>query len=103
MSLFTKYLNCSIRRLGSLWETSIANECVKFYGVFDAENRLEVDGSGMNVLVAGSALQCETRIAKDFAYNQPLTDEHGTIWYAREVMKIDDGAISRVVLVEDPA
>ena len=100
--LFNKYLRPTMRRAGSEWSATYNGEAIYFYGVFDAENKLEVDGAGLNVLVAGCVLTCESRIAKNFTYNQQLTDDCGDIWYAREVMKVNDGEYSRVTLVEKP-
>lgn len=102
MSIWTRAINYQLRKMGSVWEATIDGECQQFYGIFDAENRLQEDGSGMQVLIAGSVLTVNSDIAKHFGFNHQLKDERGTVWYCREVLKVDDGALSRCTLTEKP-
>jgi hypothetical protein len=99
---FNRALAFMMKRTGDQWTTTLNEECVTFNGIFDAENRLEDDATGNSVLITGSVLTVETSIAKHFAFNQALTDDTGTVWYCREVLKIDDGALSRCTIVESP-
>ena len=103
MSIFSKPVDTQLRLAGETWTTTLDGECESFYGIFDAENRLETDTAGMPVVIAGSVLTCKTSMAKRFAYNQQLTDPDGTIWYCRETLKESDGVLSRCSLTEKPA
>lgn len=100
MSAFDRFITSAFRRVGSLWEASIDSECTTFYGVFDAENRLESDATGMNVIIAGSVLHAPTSIAHKLTYGQTITDDKGKEWIVRDILRIDDGAVSRISLVE---
>lgn len=84
-----------LKRTGNRWTATIDGEPLEFYGVFDAENRLEDDNTGLPVLIAGSVVTVESSVARRFDYNQELTDSDGGVWYVREVIKTDDGSLSR--------
>lgn len=100
MSVFTRQTEMMLKRTGDLWETQIDNECVSFYAVFDAENRLEDDNTGLPVLIQGSVITVLSSVAKKFTFGQELTDNNDDVWTVREVMKMDDGFLSRVTVVE---
>jgi hypothetical protein len=102
MSIFTKDVTSQLKNVGDLWTTSIDGSCISFYAIFDAENKLETDGTGMTVIIQGSSLICETSIAKQFQTNQVIEDQDGLFWYVREHLKQDDGYLSRCSLTEQP-
>lgn len=94
-TLFQKSTAMMLRRTGDLWSAELDGEFTEFYGVFDAENRLEDDNTGMPVLIAGSVVTVLTSVAKKFSFDHELTDQNGSIWLCREVVRIDDGFLSR--------
>lgn len=102
MSVFTKHLKTQLKRCGTLWNTDIDNECVSFYAVFDSEQTVQTDTTGLTALITGCVLTMETDIAVNLAYNQILNDENEKQWYAREVTMIGDGSESKITLVEVP-
>lgn len=89
-----------LKRTGDQWSTQTDNECVPFWAVFDAENRLEDDNSGLPVLIQGSVITVLSSVAKKWTYGQELEDHNGDVWTVREVIKVDDGTLSRVTVVE---
>lgn len=102
MSLFTKGLNRMLRVAGEDWQALIPNdECVEFKAIFDSENRLEDDATGMPVLITGSVITCLTSVADRFVRGMTLKSPTDMSWYVREVLKVDDGALSRVTIVTD--
>jgi len=102
MSKWTKSLTLQLKMAGTKWKTDVDGECISFYGIFDAENRLETDDTGMQVLIAGSAVTLKSEIAEKFVFNQQLIDEKDTVWFVREVMKMEDGALSKCNITEKP-
>lgn len=102
MSKWTKSLNLQLRMAGTKWKADVEGECLSFYGIFDAENRLETDDTGMQVLIAGSKVTVKSDLAEKFTFNHELTDENDTVWYVREVMKMEDGALSICNITEKP-
>lgn len=99
MSIWNRGITSMLRRAGEEWSTDIDGECVTFSAVFDQENRLE-DANGGQVLIAGSVVVVESSVAKKFVRQQELTNPDGDVWYVREVLKTDDGKLSRVSIVE---
>lgn len=102
MSIFTKRDEILLRRCGDQWTTETNGDPVCFYGIFDAEVVLVSDATGNIVSVSRSVLTTLTRIAKNFSTMQHLTDHTGVIWYVRESIPVNDGAMSQVHLVEHP-
>ena len=96
MSVFTRQNEAMLRRAGDVWTATIDNELVEFFAVFDAENRLEDDSSGLPVLIAGSVLTTLYSTAKKLSFGQELTDSDESVWTVREVVRTEDGTLARV-------
>jgi hypothetical protein len=91
-----------LRVAGEDWQALIPNnECVTFRAIFDTENRLEDDRTGMPVLIAGSVITCLSSVASEFVRGMKLKSPTDVTWYVREVLKMDDGVLSRVTIVTD--
>ena len=103
MGIFDAPVAAMLKSAGEKWTTTIKGSSVSLYGIFDAENRIEDDGTGMAVIRDGSVLTCLYSIAKDFTLpSQTLVSPDGTEWRVKERLKIEDGVLSRCTLVEVP-
>lgn len=101
MGLFDAPTAMMLRTVGELWTANYDGSSVSFYGTFDAENILQDDASGQPIVVTGSVLVCLSSIASNFTpETQVVVDPNGVQWRVREVLKVDDGILSRCTLVE---
>lgn len=102
MSVFDKSLVMMLRRIGESWEATIDGECVHFFGCFDAENRLETDATGQQILLTGSVVTMAWTTAKRLTFGQIIKRESDTSeWVIRETIRQDDGQLARVSVVEN--
>jgi hypothetical protein len=100
--IWTKQATKLIKKTGELWRQSDTQS--DFWAIFDAQNLLQADTSGQTVVIAGSTLTVISSVGVLLTYGTPierLSDHSG--WYVRESLKIDDGLLSRVSIVEATA
>jgi hypothetical protein len=98
---FVKASDKLVKRMGEKW--LISGSVVPFYGIFDAENKLQTDNSGQDVIIAGSTVTVTTPtvVLYNLAYGRPITRvSDGAVWLVRESLKVDDGLLTRISIMD---
>jgi hypothetical protein len=97
-------LNKALRVMGQPWTTTnVDGNPITFNGIFNTVSGYEeINGVTTKTIIVVTTLTVRTDIAKDFVFNQAISDHCGKVWHATQKIMQDDGLVMEVKLVEAP-